>query len=47
VGASSVSQLETNVAALDRLKLKDDELAEIDRFATESGVNLWAASSAE
>jgi L-glyceraldehyde 3-phosphate reductase len=47
VGASSVSQLETNVAALDRLKLTDDELAEIDRFATESGINLWAASSAE
>jgi L-glyceraldehyde 3-phosphate reductase len=47
VGASSVSQLETNVAALDRLELTDDELAEIDRFATESGINLWAASSAE
>jgi L-glyceraldehyde 3-phosphate reductase len=47
VGASSVSQLETNVAALDRLELTDDELAEIDRFATESGINLWAESSAE
>jgi L-glyceraldehyde 3-phosphate reductase len=47
VGASSVSQLETNVAALERLELTDDELAEIDRFATESGINLWAASSRE
>jgi L-glyceraldehyde 3-phosphate reductase len=47
VGASSVSQLETNVAALDRLELTDDELTEIERFATESGINIWAASSAE
>ena len=34
VGASSVEQLEANVAALDRLELSDDELAEIDRCAT-------------
>jgi len=47
VGASSVAQLETNVAALDRLELSPDELAEIDRYATDSGVNLWAASSRE
>jgi L-glyceraldehyde 3-phosphate reductase len=44
VGASSVEQLETNVAALDRLELSDDELAEIDRHATESGLNIWASS---
>ena len=36
VGASSVEQLETNVAALDNLDFTDDELAEIDRCATES-----------
>ena len=47
VGASSVEQLEDNVAALERLDLSEDELAEIDRHATESGVNIWAASSAE
>jgi L-glyceraldehyde 3-phosphate reductase len=47
IGASSVAQLETNVAALDRLELSPDELAEIDRYATDSGVNLWAASSRE
>jgi L-glyceraldehyde 3-phosphate reductase len=47
VGASSVAQLETNVAALDRLELSPDELAEIDRHATDSGINLWAASSRE
>jgi L-glyceraldehyde 3-phosphate reductase len=45
VGASSVAQLETNVAALDRLDFTDEELAEIDRFATESDINLWARSS--
>jgi L-glyceraldehyde 3-phosphate reductase len=45
VGASSVEQLEQNVAALERLDLDDDELAEIDRYATESDVNIWAASS--
>jgi L-glyceraldehyde 3-phosphate reductase len=46
-GASSVEQLETNVAALDNLDLTNEELAEIDRHATESGINLWAASSSE
>jgi L-glyceraldehyde 3-phosphate reductase len=45
IGASSVTQLEENVAALDRLELSDDELAEIDRHATESGINIWAGSS--
>jgi L-glyceraldehyde 3-phosphate reductase len=45
VGASSVEQLEENVRALDRLELTDDELEEIDRFATESEINIWAESS--
>jgi L-glyceraldehyde 3-phosphate reductase len=44
-GASRVEQLEANVAALDRLDFTDDELAEIERHATDSGLNLWAASS--
>ena len=47
IGASSVAQLEGNVAALDRLELSPDELAEIDRHATDSGINLWAALSRE
>jgi L-glyceraldehyde 3-phosphate reductase len=47
VGASSVKQLEANVAALDRLDFTAEELAEIDRYATESEINLWAASSRE
>ena len=46
VGASSVAQLEQNVAALNKLEFQPGELMEIDRYATESGINLWAASSA-
>ena len=45
VGASSVEQLEQNVRALDHLDFTDEELAAIDRLATESDVNLWADSS--
>jgi L-glyceraldehyde 3-phosphate reductase len=45
VGASSVAQLEANVGALDRLGFTAAELAEIDRHATDSGINLWAGSS--
>jgi len=47
VGASSVGQLEANVGALDRLGFTADELAEIDRHATDSGINLWSGSSDE
>ena len=47
IGASSVAQLEDNVAALERLEFTNDELAEIDRYATESEINIWAASSRE
>ena len=47
VGASSVAQLEANVAALDRLDFTEEELAEIDRHATDSDINIWASSSAE
>ena len=45
VGASSVAQLEANVGALDNLEFTDDELAEIDRYATESEINIWSTSS--
>jgi L-glyceraldehyde 3-phosphate reductase len=41
IGASSVEQLEENVAALDRLEFSDGELAEIDRYATDADLNLW------
>jgi L-glyceraldehyde 3-phosphate reductase len=45
IGASSVAQLEDNVAALQHTELTDDELAEIDRLATDGDINLWARSS--
>jgi L-glyceraldehyde 3-phosphate reductase len=45
IGASSVAQLEDNITAIDGLGFADDELTEIDRFATEGAVNIWAASS--
>jgi L-glyceraldehyde 3-phosphate reductase len=45
IGASSVAQLEQNVAALQRLDFSADELDEIDRYAQEGDINLWAPSS--
>jgi L-glyceraldehyde 3-phosphate reductase len=45
IGASSVAQLEANVGALALLELTPDELAEIDRWATDGDVNIWSASS--
>jgi L-glyceraldehyde 3-phosphate reductase len=46
IGASSVEQLEANVAAVDNLAFSDDELTAIEQHAVEAGVNLWAQSSA-
>ena len=46
VGASSVAQLEANIAALENLDLSAEELDEIDRYATESGVDQWEESRA-
>jgi L-glyceraldehyde 3-phosphate reductase len=45
IGASSVQQLEQNVGALGNLEFSADELAEIDRYAVEGGINLWAGPS--
>ncbi len=42
IGASSVEQLDTNLDAVDGPPLTDDELTEIDQYAEEAGVNLWA-----
>jgi L-glyceraldehyde 3-phosphate reductase len=41
IGASSVTQLEQNVAALNHLEFSADEEAAIDRYAVESGIDLW------
>jgi L-glyceraldehyde 3-phosphate reductase len=45
LGASSTRQLEQNVAALEQLDFDQAELDEIDRYAADAGINLWAASS--
>jgi len=47
VGASSVAQVRENVAALANVEFSADELAEIDRFAVEGGVNLWERPSTD
>jgi L-glyceraldehyde 3-phosphate reductase len=47
IGASSVAQLRENVAALANMAFSADELAEIDRFAVEGGVNLWERPSTD
>jgi len=46
IGASSVTQLEENLAAAQNTEFSADELAEIDRNAVDVGINIWAASSA-
>src|ERR1700744_2632648 len=45
IGASSVKQLEENLAAARNTAFSDEDLAEIDRNAVDSGINIWAASS--
>ncbi|WP_166880869.1 L-glyceraldehyde 3-phosphate reductase [Salinibacterium sp. ZJ450] len=47
IGASSVEQLDMNLDALNGPPLSTDELAAIDRFAVDSGINLWAEQTAE
>jgi L-glyceraldehyde 3-phosphate reductase len=42
IGVKRIEQLELNLRALDNLDFSEEELAEIDRYATESGINLWA-----
>ncbi len=45
IGASSVRQLEDNVGALERLDFDDDELAELEKYAVDAGINIWERSS--
>ena len=46
IGASSVQQIEENVAALNNLAFSSEQLAKIDQIAQDGGINLWAKSSA-
>ena len=45
IGASSVTQLDANLDAVDRLGFDADELTRIDDHAVDAGINLWARSS--
>jgi L-glyceraldehyde 3-phosphate reductase len=45
IGASRISQLEENIAALSNLSFSPEELAEIDLWASDADLNLWVASS--
>lgn len=46
VGASSVRQLEANLASVAHLEFTAEELTAIDQHAIDMGINLWAESSA-
>ncbi len=45
IGASSVAQLEDNLASLATLDLSADELSDIDQYATDGDINLWSDST--
>ncbi|SDH06870.1 L-glyceraldehyde 3-phosphate reductase [Pseudomonas flavescens] len=47
IGASKPEQIIENVAALDNLAFSAEELAEIDRYAVEGGINLWEKPSTD
>jgi L-glyceraldehyde 3-phosphate reductase len=47
IGVSSVAQLEADVKTLERLDFTTEDLAEIDRYAADAGINIWARSSAK
>ncbi|AOJ88121.1 MULTISPECIES: L-glyceraldehyde 3-phosphate reductase [Burkholderia] len=47
IGASRAEQVRENVGALKNLEFSADELAEIDRYATEGGINLWEKPSTD
>ena len=45
IGASRPEQIIENVGALNNLRFSAEELAQIDRFAQEGGINLWERPS--
>jgi L-glyceraldehyde 3-phosphate reductase len=47
IGASSPEQVRENVGALEKLAFSKEELAEIDKHAVESGINLWEKPSTD
>jgi L-glyceraldehyde 3-phosphate reductase len=45
IGVRNVEQLENSLGALQKLDFSDDELAQIEQYAVDVGVNIWAESS--
>jgi L-glyceraldehyde 3-phosphate reductase len=45
IGARSVQQLEDSLAAVRNLTFSDEQLARIDRYATDAGIDIWRSSS--
>ncbi len=45
IGASSVQQLDDNLDALNNLTFSADELARIDQFAVDGGIDLWRGAA--
>jgi L-glyceraldehyde 3-phosphate reductase len=45
IGVRNVEQLEDSLRALDKLDFSDEELSEIEQYAVDAGVNIWAESS--
>jgi L-glyceraldehyde 3-phosphate reductase len=45
IGARTVEQLDDSLDAVNNLAFSPDELAEIDRYAEDSGINIWASST--
>jgi L-glyceraldehyde 3-phosphate reductase len=45
IGVRNVEQLEDSMGALQKLDFSDEELTEIERYAVDAGVNIWAESS--
>ncbi len=47
VGARTVEQLDELIGAFENMDFSPDDLAEVDRHAVESEINLWRASSTQ
>ncbi|AUG53814.1 L-glyceraldehyde 3-phosphate reductase [Thalassospira marina] len=45
IGARHVAQLDNSLDALNNLEFSTEELVEIDKYATDGGLNLWKRSS--
>jgi L-glyceraldehyde 3-phosphate reductase len=45
IGVRNVEQLENSLGALQKLDFSDEELREIEQYAVDAGVNIWAESS--